>query len=69
MKKFPFILICTRLLLGALLVPLSYLQINHYPTIAVIFLTAGLLSDIFDGILASVLSRPTVTPGETCQKT
>ena len=52
MKKLPLVLICTRLLLGALLVPLSYLQINHYPTIAVIFLTAGLLSDIFDGILA-----------------
>ena len=61
MKKLPLTLIYTRLFLGILLLALSYLQINHYRTFAVIFFSAGLLSDVFDGIVARRLNVS--TPG------
>lgn len=61
MKKLPLALIYLRLFLGVLLLGLSFVQINHYRTIAVILFSAGLLSDVFDGIVARRLNVS--TPG------
>jgi phosphatidylglycerophosphate synthase len=55
MKQIPITLIYTRLIIGLLLIVFSILKIKHYPLIAVILLTIGLLTDIFDGIIARKL--------------
>jgi CDP-diacylglycerol--glycerol-3-phosphate 3-phosphatidyltransferase len=51
-NKVPASLIILRLLLGPVLVVFSIFKIDHYTVIAVAFLVTGLLSDIFDGIIA-----------------
>ncbi len=55
----PSVLILTRLVLGLILVPLSLAGIGHYQTIAVCILVAGLLTDVFDGIIARKLQIST----------
>ncbi len=55
MAKLPLILIYTRLALGFLLISLSISNIPNYPTIAVALTIFGLLTDIFDGIIARKL--------------
>ena len=55
MAKLPLILIYTRLALGFLLISLSISNITNYPTIAVALTIFGLLTDIFDGIIARKL--------------
>jgi phosphatidylglycerophosphate synthase len=59
-EKTPFALIYLRLILGLMIIPLSYLKIDNYVIIAIIFLSIGLLSDVFDGIIARKLNISTV---------
>lgn len=58
-NKIPLILIYSRLVIGFVLVILSYHQVNNYSTIAIILFTVGLLTDIFDGIIARRLDIST----------
>jgi len=55
-KKIPIALIYLRLILGFIVLYLSYIKIEHYNYIAILLITIGLLSDIFDGILARKLN-------------
>jgi CDP-diacylglycerol--glycerol-3-phosphate 3-phosphatidyltransferase len=50
--QIPTILIYSRLVLGFLIVAVTLLQPSFYAIYTVIMLTLGLLSDIFDGIIA-----------------
>lgn len=59
MHKLPSILIYSRLAIGFIIVLLSIVGIEHYPLIAIILLTIGLLTDIFDGIIARQLNVST----------
>ncbi len=52
MNKIPVILIYSRLLLGVIILLLSILHIEHYNVIAITLFTTGLLTDVFDGIIA-----------------
>jgi CDP-diacylglycerol--glycerol-3-phosphate 3-phosphatidyltransferase len=55
----PYLLIYTRLLIGFLILLLSIFHIPYYPAIAVSLLFIGLLTDIFDGIIARRLNVST----------
>lgn len=55
----PLILIYSRLVLGVLILVLSIWHAENYDVIAVVFLTLGLLTDIFDGIIARNLGIST----------
>lgn len=59
LARIPMILMISRLLFGLLLLPLSRMQLAYYPTLALCLLSAGLLSDIFDGIIARRLGVST----------
>lgn len=59
--KIPIALIFTRLLLGLVLILLSIKHVYNYITIAIVILTIGLLTDIFDGIIARKLNVSTET--------
>jgi phosphatidylglycerophosphate synthase len=59
MKKIPIALIYTRLFIGPALIVLSIFEVENYKWIAVSLLTIGLLTDIFDGIIARKLSIST----------
>ena len=50
--KIPVFLIYTRLILGVVIITLSIVKSAHYQAFIVSLLTIGLLSDIFDGIIA-----------------
>jgi phosphatidylglycerophosphate synthase len=52
----PKALIISRLIIGLLIIILSAFHIGHYKTIAITLLTIGLLTDIFDGIIARRLN-------------
>ncbi|WP_443938056.1 CDP-alcohol phosphatidyltransferase family protein [Pedobacter sp. MW01-1-1] len=54
-KHIPIALIYSRLFLGILIVLLSLLKVQQYSYIAIALLTVGLLTDIFDGIIARKL--------------
>ncbi len=56
MKNIPFALIYSRLFIGFLIILLSTLHIEQYRFWAVILLSTGLLTDIFDGIIARKLN-------------
>ncbi len=60
-NQIPIALIYIRLALGPLLIILSVLQIENYKWIAILVLTVGLLTDIFDGIVARKLDISTQT--------
>lgn len=49
-------LIYTRLIIGLVLVFLSYLRVSNYQVIAIVLFSIGLLTDIFDGIIARKLN-------------
>ncbi|UKB77968.1 CDP-alcohol phosphatidyltransferase family protein [Chryseobacterium sp. MEBOG07] len=51
-SKIPAILIFSRLIIGFVIISLSLLKIENYQIIAVVLLSIGLLTDIFDGIIA-----------------
>ena len=59
MKHLPKTLIYSRLVIGILIVIFSSLQINNYKIVAVSLFTVGLLTDIFDGIIARHLKIST----------
>ena len=59
MKNIPKTLIYSRLLIGILIMIFSYIHIDNYKVIAVILFTVGLLTDIFDGIIARQLNIST----------
>ena len=54
--KIPIALIILRMIIGLLLIVLSMMQVRHYPIIAISILSVGLISDIFDGIIARHLN-------------
>ena len=56
MKKIPLFLIYSRLVVGLGIIPLSICKVDNYKIYAVILLTVGLLSDVFDGIIARKLN-------------
>ncbi|ENX41609.1 CDP-alcohol phosphatidyltransferase family protein [Acinetobacter sp. NIPH 2100] len=57
--QIPTLLVYSRLLLGFLIVAVTLLQPQFFPIYTVVFLTLGLLSDIFDGIIARHLGVAT----------
>ncbi|ASW75464.1 CDP-alcohol phosphatidyltransferase [Chryseobacterium piperi] len=58
-NKIPTLLILFRFIIGLVIIYLSLIQIDHYQTIIVILLSIGLLTDIFDGIIARQLNIST----------
>lgn len=48
----PYLLILFRLVLGPIMICLTYNPVNHLRMILVVLIFLGLLSDIFDGIIA-----------------
>ena len=56
MNLIPITLIYSRLLLGFVCIGLSLLHVKHYTIIAFIILSLGLLTDVFDGIIARKLN-------------
>ncbi|MBB1647723.1 CDP-alcohol phosphatidyltransferase family protein [Sphingobacterium paramultivorum] len=58
-KNIPFTLIILRLVLGLLLLLFYWLKVDHFKWYAISFLIIGLLSDIFDGIIARKLAVST----------
>ncbi|WP_295649610.1 CDP-alcohol phosphatidyltransferase family protein [uncultured Mucilaginibacter sp.] len=59
MKKIPVALIYSRILLGLAIVPIAYYRITHFRTIIIGLILLGLLTDIFDGIIARQLNVAT----------
>jgi phosphatidylglycerophosphate synthase len=59
-QKIPFILIYSRLVLAAVIIILSALEPGNYKYYAVAILITGLLTDVFDGIIARQLKISTV---------
>lgn len=57
--KIPKALIFLRLIIGLTIIIFSSFHIDNYKTIAIILLTIGLLTDIFDGIIARQLNIST----------
>ena len=53
--QIPKLLIYSRLIIGFTIIGLSVLHIDNYKEIAIALLTLGLLTDIFDGIVARQL--------------
>lgn len=58
-SKIPIILIYSRLVIGLLLVGLSYYHVPRYGPMAVGLLVVGVLTDVFDGIVARQLGVST----------
>ena len=56
MKHIPIALIYSRLLIGFIIILLSFFHINHYSFLAITLLSIGLLTDVFDGIIARKLN-------------
>lgn len=61
MTKLPIILIYARAVIGLTLILLSIKQVDNYKYIAISLLAIGLLTDIFDGIIARRLNISTQT--------
>ncbi|MEO5499943.1 MAG: CDP-alcohol phosphatidyltransferase family protein [Ginsengibacter sp.] len=57
--KIPIALIIFRFIIGLAVIVLSAIQISNYIQIAILFFTIGLLTDIFDGIIARQLNVST----------
>ena len=54
--KTPIVLIFSRLIIGLIIIVFGILQINNYKILTISLLTIGLLTDIFDGIIARQLN-------------
>ncbi len=61
MKKIPLVLIFSRLAIGLTVILLSLKNIDNYRFVAILLLSIGLLTDIFDGIIARRLNVSTET--------
>jgi phosphatidylglycerophosphate synthase len=59
MRYIPVLLIYARLCTGFLLLFLSWLHVTHYALLAIVLLVFGLLTDVFDGIIARRLGIST----------
>jgi phosphatidylglycerophosphate synthase len=59
MRKIPFLLIYTRLLIAFIIAFLAFIKIENLEIITVILIVIGLLSDVFDGIIARKLNVAT----------
>lgn len=59
LRQLPLALMYGRLALGLLLLLLAGLAVPHFAALAVALITAGLLTDIFDGIIARQLGVST----------
>jgi CDP-diacylglycerol--glycerol-3-phosphate 3-phosphatidyltransferase len=59
MNKLPLTLIYSRLAIGIAIIFLSVLKIEYYKLIAITLFSIGLLTDIFDGIIARRLNIST----------
>ena len=57
--RIPLLLIYSRLLIGFLILFLSHINFHYFKFFAVLLLTVGLLTDIFDGIIARKLGVST----------
>jgi CDP-diacylglycerol--glycerol-3-phosphate 3-phosphatidyltransferase len=57
--RIPITLIYSRLLIGLLILVLSIAKVDHYRVIAIVLFSIGLLTDIFDGIIARRLGIST----------
>lgn len=57
--KIPIALIYTRLLIGIVILLISFYPIYHYKAVIILLLSIGLLTDIFDGIIARKLNIST----------
>lgn len=55
LNKVPIALIYSRLLFGFAILVISFIDLDRYAIIACVLITLGLLSDIFDGIIARKL--------------
>jgi phosphatidylglycerophosphate synthase len=55
----PILLIYSRLLIGIIILLLSIIHINNFSSIAIGLFSIGLLTDIFDGIVARKLNIST----------
>jgi len=58
-SKIPVILIFSRLIIGFIIISLSLIKTENHKEIAVVLLSIGLLTDIFDGIIARYLNVST----------
>lgn len=58
-SRIPEALIYSRLFIGLLMIVLSSIHLTNYPVISISLLTIGLLTDIFDGIIARQLNIST----------
>ncbi|KIA92922.1 CDP-alcohol phosphatidyltransferase [Pedobacter kyungheensis] len=56
MKNIPIALIYSRLLIGFAIILLSVFQATYYSFLAITLLSIGLLTDVFDGIIARRLN-------------
>lgn len=56
MKYIPLALIYSRLFIGFGIILLSVFHVAHYPFFAITLLSIGLLTDVFDGIIARKLN-------------
>lgn len=56
MKHIPIALIYSRLLIGFGIILLSVFHVSHYSFLAITLLSVGLLTDVFDGIIARKLN-------------
>jgi len=59
MKQIPFLLIYFRFLLAIVIPFLAFFQPRYYASIIAVFLITGILTDIFDGIIARKLNIST----------
>jgi CDP-diacylglycerol--glycerol-3-phosphate 3-phosphatidyltransferase len=59
MKHLPAILIFARLLSGIVILALAFFNVDSYNILAVILFSFGLLTDVFDGIIARRLNIST----------
>jgi len=56
MKNIPFLLIYSRIVLGIVIIVLAFVDIHYKPEIIVALMIIGLLTDVFDGIIARKLN-------------
>ena len=61
MKQIPKLLILSRIALGLAIIGLSITQPSYFRVIIVVLISLGLLSDIFDGIIARQLNISTTS--------
>jgi phosphatidylglycerophosphate synthase len=59
MTKIPIALIFSRLIIGFIILIISFFQISYCKEVMIILLVVGLLTDIFDGIIARKLGVST----------